>query len=70
MTTIEDRHRLACILGEPTYEDPTTGYRVMTRPALLSRGHCCGHGCRHCPYPVKDSGPSTQDTAPQTSTQQ
>jgi len=36
MTTIEDRHRLACILGEPTYEDPTTGYRVMTRPALLT----------------------------------
>lgn len=33
-----------------TYIDPTSGYTVFTRVAHLSRGYCCGSGCRHCPY--------------------
>ena len=36
--------------GEPGYSDPVTGYFVFTRAALLANGHCCGSGCRHCPY--------------------
>jgi hypothetical protein len=23
---------------------------VLTRQYLLSRGYCCGNGCRNCPY--------------------
>lgn len=26
------------------------GACVFTREALISRGHCCHSGCRHCPY--------------------
>ncbi len=26
------------------------GLLVMTGWAHLKRGHCCGSGCRHCPY--------------------
>ena len=26
------------------------GYMVFTEFFHLSRGHCCGSGCRHCPY--------------------
>jgi len=34
-----------------TFElDETTGQLVMTRAFLLSRGSCCGNGCRNCPY--------------------
>ena len=33
------------------YEDPDTGFWVMTAATLLERGYCCGNGCRHCPYP-------------------
>ena len=25
-------------------------YRVFTEFYLISRGHCCRSGCRHCPY--------------------
>jgi prepilin-type N-terminal cleavage/methylation domain-containing protein/prepilin-type processing-associated H-X9-DG protein len=27
------------------------GRMVFTRGYLLRRGHCCGNGCLHCPYP-------------------
>eukprot|EP01065_Artemidia_motanka_P010312 TRINITY_DN15452_c0_g1_i1.p2 TRINITY_DN15452_c0_g1~~TRINITY_DN15452_c0_g1_i1.p2 ORF type:complete len:331 (+),score=93.79 TRINITY_DN15452_c0_g1_i1:61-993(+) len=47
---IEDLHRVACNAGEETYTDPATGFTVFTRVAHLRRGHCCGSGCRHCPY--------------------
>lgn len=30
--------------------DNATGLWVMTREGLLARGHCCGEGCRNCPY--------------------
>ena len=26
------------------------GFVVFTEHYHLSKGHCCGHGCRHCPY--------------------
>jgi hypothetical protein len=26
------------------------GLTVFTAEYLLSRGYCCGNGCRHCPY--------------------
>lgn len=26
---------------------------VLTEQYLLERGHCCGEGCRHCPYKGK-----------------
>jgi Family of unknown function (DUF5522) len=26
------------------------GYMVLTAAYHLNKGHCCGHGCRHCPY--------------------
>ena len=25
-------------------------YMVFTEHYHLKRGHCCGSGCRHCPY--------------------
>lgn len=27
-----------------------SGYMVLTEKYHLDKGHCCGHGCRHCPY--------------------
>lgn len=26
------------------------GYMVLTAGYHLERGHCCGNGCKHCPY--------------------
>ncbi|MBO9199876.1 MULTISPECIES: DUF5522 domain-containing protein [Niastella] len=26
------------------------GYMVLTAQYHLERGHCCGNGCRHCPF--------------------
>lgn len=26
------------------------GLIVLTEKYHLDRGHCCGNGCRHCPY--------------------
>lgn len=49
-TKIWEQHELACSRGEATYRDPGTGYQVMTRVGLVSRGQCCGSGCRHCPF--------------------
>jgi hypothetical protein len=43
-------HHDAVRSGEPTYVDPGTGFVVFTSTFLLERGHCCGSGCRHCPY--------------------
>lgn len=43
-------HQEAIDNNNPTYKDPKTGFKVMTEAALLERGHCCGNGCRHCPY--------------------
>lgn len=26
------------------------GNVVFTEQYHINKGHCCGHGCRHCPY--------------------
>ena len=26
------------------------GYTVFTEKYHLEKGHCCGNGCRHCPF--------------------
>ena len=44
--------------GKTGYIDPHTGLLVLTSAYLLERGHCCGAGCRHCPY-----DPEEQDRA-------
>ena len=31
------------------------GLMVLTAHFLRRRGYCCGNGCRHCPYPKKES---------------
>lgn len=43
-------HAAACDAGQSFYEDPVTGYSVMTAFAHTRRGKCCGSGCRHCPF--------------------
>ena len=43
-------HQQAVQLGQALYLDPATGLWVMTAVGLQARGHCCGQGCRHCPY--------------------
>jgi len=30
------------------YDD--SGFMVLTEHYHETRGYCCGHGCRHCPY--------------------
>jgi Family of unknown function (DUF5522) len=37
------------IEGEDSYYT-ADGWMVMTEKFHLERGHCCGNGCRHCPY--------------------
>ena len=45
-----DAHDEAEQRGDGGYIDPETGLFVMTSMQLSLRGHCCGQGCRHCPY--------------------
>ncbi|RYF96058.1 MAG: hypothetical protein EOO00_03665 [Chitinophagaceae bacterium] len=35
---------------EPESYKSDDGFTVFTAEYLLSRGYCCGNGCRHCPY--------------------
>jgi len=35
------------------------GYWIFTEKYLLERGHCCGSGCRHCPYRKKSEPDNT-----------
>ena len=35
--------------GEDFYYNEQ-GFIVLTAKYHLDRGHCCGNGCRHCPY--------------------
>ncbi|TAG14838.1 MAG: hypothetical protein EAZ35_05580 [Sphingobacteriia bacterium] len=37
------------IEGKDYYYDEH-GYMVLTAVYHLDKGHCCGYGCRHCPY--------------------
>jgi hypothetical protein len=48
---VQAAHDRAVAAGEPGYLDPVTGWFVFTSVALRERGHCCGNGCRHCPWP-------------------
>lgn len=32
------------------------GFWVFTEKYHLDRGHCCGSGCRHCPYENAERG--------------
>ena len=43
-------HQEAVERQEKNYIDPETGYEVITEIGHLDRGHCCGSGCRHCPF--------------------
>ncbi len=40
------------VAGLTEYEDPKTGFSVMTEPFLKAKGFCCKNDCRHCPYPA------------------
>lgn len=37
------------IEGEDFYFNEN-GLMVLTEKYHLKRGHCCGNGCKHCPY--------------------
>ena len=39
--------------GEDYYYNKQ-GFIVLTAKYHLSRGHCCGNGCKHCPYKYKN----------------
>eukprot|EP00742_Colponemidia_sp_Colp-10_P006615 GILJ01007089.1.p1 GENE.GILJ01007089.1~~GILJ01007089.1.p1 ORF type:complete len:107 (-),score=4.37 GILJ01007089.1:188-508(-) len=47
---IEELHAAACAAQRPFYDDPKTGYKVITEFLHKKRGFCCGNKCRHCPY--------------------
>ncbi len=50
---IQQAHQQACERKEAMYQDPKTGYMVMTEVFLKDRGYCCKSGCRHCPFGFK-----------------
>ena len=50
MNKVEILHQAACKRKQNGYSDPETGFFVLTEYYLAQRGHCCGSGCRHCPY--------------------
>ena len=53
-TAIEKLHQSTCDRKENGYIDPKTGFYVLSAHYLSNRGHCCGAGCRHCPYPAEE----------------
>lgn len=48
------RHDDANAQRKDGYFDPHSGLFVLTAHHLAKRGHCCGNGCRHCPYPLDE----------------
>lgn len=46
--------------------DPTIPFDIfdqdgaLSRQFLLSRGYCCGNGCRNCPYVPRHGGPNAR----------
>lgn len=56
-------HARAMKDGRSMYADPETGLSVLTARYLAERGHCCGTGCRHCPY-VRDIASDAGDHPP------
>lgn len=47
---IKRLHDYAVSKGSRTYQDPESGFLVMTSQYLSSKGSCCESGCRHCPW--------------------
>lgn len=45
---------------QPTDFYYENGYMVMTEQYHLRRGHCCGNGCKHCPFQPKHEKDNTQ----------
>ena len=39
------------------------GFIVFTEKYHLEKGYCCGHGCKHCPYPKENNGERTSSGA-------
>jgi len=52
--TIEKLHTATCDRKENGYKDPKTGFYVLSAYYLKNRGHCCGAGCRHCPFSAEE----------------
>jgi hypothetical protein len=50
---ILDAHERAVRRGDPGYADPATGLYALTAVTLWDRGTCCGTGCRHCPWVLR-----------------
>lgn len=50
----------ALVEGEDYYLE--NGNLVFTAKYLLSRGYCCGSGCRHCPYRAGREDGDTRDS--------
>ena len=50
MSKVEILHQAASKRKQNGYSDPETGFFVLTEYYLAQIGHCCGAGCRHCPY--------------------
>ncbi|WP_080602339.1 DUF5522 domain-containing protein [Bdellovibrio bacteriovorus] len=61
---IEELHRTACESGKDSYVDPATGYTVFTEFFHMKRGHCCGSGCRHCPWKKNSQKSPNEPTDP------
>lgn len=40
--------------GLDYYVDERSGHWVFTAHFHLTRGHCCGNGCRECPFVPKN----------------
>ena len=38
---------------DPIYFYEENGKKIMTEAFHISRGFCCGNGCRHCPFEPK-----------------
>lgn len=51
---VQAAHDAAVARHRFTYRDPRTDGIVTTRLRLEEQGHCCGVGCRHCPYPASE----------------
>jgi len=62
---VQQAHDAAEKKGQTGYIDPDTGLLVLTGKYLMDRGHCCGAGCRHCPYPPEEQARAGRPTDPE-----
>ena len=62
MNKTEVLHKAACKRKQNGYSDPDTGFFVLTEFYLAKRGHCCGAGCRHCPYDAAEQKRAGRET--------